>query len=223
MSEQYLRKLYDISDVFVCLSEHEGFGLPVFEAMRCGLPIVVWSITSLNDFMREHPLAFPYYDLNIFASAIASLQYDKIYNMVMDAQESILEKYNKEIVNEQLDISLSNFLDEGAKDYSDNFPYYLNKSNYLRKIINYNINYIKENFDNPPLRNHDSNPNLFSRYDKTIFQLLFKHMERLRFSQFENFENKGVFVIQGKKFLHRCGTVAGEDLFLHLIIIRVPT
>jgi glycosyltransferase involved in cell wall biosynthesis len=40
VSDQRLDELYRTSDVFVCLSDHEGFCFPLLEAMQHGLPVV---------------------------------------------------------------------------------------------------------------------------------------------------------------------------------------
>ena len=40
LTDAELAAWYDDADVFVCLSEHEGFCIPLLEAMRAGLPIV---------------------------------------------------------------------------------------------------------------------------------------------------------------------------------------
>lgn len=37
------------SDVFVCLSEHEGFCVPILEAMELGLPVVAYRAAAVTD------------------------------------------------------------------------------------------------------------------------------------------------------------------------------
>ena len=41
--------LYSNADVFVFPSLHEGFGMPVLEAMACGTPVITSKTTSLPE------------------------------------------------------------------------------------------------------------------------------------------------------------------------------
>jgi cytochrome P450 len=49
VSEEELVYAYRQADLFVCFSEHEGFGMPIFEAMRLGLPVMCLGRTALRD------------------------------------------------------------------------------------------------------------------------------------------------------------------------------
>ncbi len=42
VTDPALQSHYEAADVFLCLSEHEGFGAPLVEAMRTGLPVVAY-------------------------------------------------------------------------------------------------------------------------------------------------------------------------------------
>lgn len=42
-----------VADVFVCLSEHEGFCVPVLEAMELGVPVVAFSSSALPETVGE--------------------------------------------------------------------------------------------------------------------------------------------------------------------------
>jgi hypothetical protein len=102
VSEETLRGLYGRADVFMCLSEHEGFGLPVFEAMRCGIPVVAWGSSALSELLRDHPLAIEDFDIPAFASAVSSLRNPAVWKAVLSAQEQILNLYTKDAVLKQL-------------------------------------------------------------------------------------------------------------------------
>jgi glycosyltransferase involved in cell wall biosynthesis len=42
VTDAALQAHYEAADVFLCLSEHEGFGAPLVEAMRSGLPVIAY-------------------------------------------------------------------------------------------------------------------------------------------------------------------------------------
>ncbi|MGH9282752.1 MAG: glycosyltransferase family 4 protein [Acidimicrobiales bacterium] len=44
-----LRAHFEATDVFVCLSEHEGFCVPIVEAMRHGVPVVAYAATAVPE------------------------------------------------------------------------------------------------------------------------------------------------------------------------------
>jgi glycosyltransferase involved in cell wall biosynthesis len=48
-----LPELYNLADVFVYPSLYEGFGLPVLEAMACGVPVVTSNVSSMPEVVGE--------------------------------------------------------------------------------------------------------------------------------------------------------------------------
>ena len=44
-----LPALYTLAEMFVFPSLYEGFGLPVIEAMACGVPVVTGDVAALNE------------------------------------------------------------------------------------------------------------------------------------------------------------------------------
>lgn len=49
LDDHELFSLYRAADLFVCLSEHEGFGIPLIEAQLFGLPVVAYDSSSVRD------------------------------------------------------------------------------------------------------------------------------------------------------------------------------
>lgn len=52
-SEADLAKLYAAADIFSLPTTGEGFGLPIIEAMSCGVPVVVPDVSSHPDFVDQ--------------------------------------------------------------------------------------------------------------------------------------------------------------------------
>ncbi len=68
--ENELINLYQNAKVFVYPSLHEGFGLPVAEAMACGCPVVTSNLSSLPEVAGNACLLVNPYSVNDIASAI---------------------------------------------------------------------------------------------------------------------------------------------------------
>jgi glycosyltransferase involved in cell wall biosynthesis len=53
VSESELRSWYNKADIFLCLSEHEGFGVPLVEAMVHQVPIVAYAEPGVKETLRD--------------------------------------------------------------------------------------------------------------------------------------------------------------------------
>lgn len=53
LTDGQLAAWYDDADVFVCLSEHEGFCIPLLESMEAGLPIVAFAAGAVPETMGD--------------------------------------------------------------------------------------------------------------------------------------------------------------------------
>ncbi|HEX7044420.1 MAG TPA: glycosyltransferase family 1 protein [Burkholderiales bacterium] len=58
ISDEYLEKLYDAADCLIAASEGEGFGLPLIEAARRGLPILARDIPVFREVAGDHAAYF---------------------------------------------------------------------------------------------------------------------------------------------------------------------
>ena len=55
VSEEKLKAYYELADIFLCMSEHEGFGVPLLEAMRMGVPVISFSSSAIPETMGFYP------------------------------------------------------------------------------------------------------------------------------------------------------------------------
>lgn len=53
VTEEHLPMIYNSALLFICPSLYEGFGLPVLEAMACGVPVIVSNTSSLREIAKE--------------------------------------------------------------------------------------------------------------------------------------------------------------------------
>jgi len=65
-----IKSLYVAADVFLCTSEHEGFCVPLLEAMYFRLPIVAWGITAVPETMGGCSFLLNDWDEHEFAAHI---------------------------------------------------------------------------------------------------------------------------------------------------------
>lgn len=49
LSDSEVRALYETCAVYVCMSEHEGFCLPLIEAMHFGIPVLAWDGSAITE------------------------------------------------------------------------------------------------------------------------------------------------------------------------------
>lgn len=79
VEDDELRILYANCSLFVFPSFHEGFGLPVVEAMWCGAPAVGSKLSSVPEVIGRDDAQFDPYDLDEMATVIARALSDKAF------------------------------------------------------------------------------------------------------------------------------------------------
>jgi glycosyltransferase involved in cell wall biosynthesis len=77
--ERDLAGLYSGAICFVYPSYFEGFGLPIVEAMQCGVPVIAGNRTSLPEVVGDAGLLFDPFDTQALIKALAQVLDDSEY------------------------------------------------------------------------------------------------------------------------------------------------
>jgi glycosyltransferase involved in cell wall biosynthesis len=80
-----LEAYYQAADVFVCASDHEGFCVPLAEAMGHGVPIVAYGVTAVPETVAGAGLVLPDKSAVPFAAAVGRVLQDPTLREVLAA------------------------------------------------------------------------------------------------------------------------------------------
>jgi len=73
VSHEDLYAYYHLADAFVCLSEHEGFGVPLIEAMIFDIPVIAYDSSSIKNTLGDSGVLFKEKNLEYMAGFISLL------------------------------------------------------------------------------------------------------------------------------------------------------
>jgi glycosyltransferase involved in cell wall biosynthesis len=76
VSDQQLRSAFFGAGVFVSLSEHEGFGVPILEAMAAGVPVVGYAAAAVPETMGGAGILLRTKDPEVVAATVQALRTD---------------------------------------------------------------------------------------------------------------------------------------------------
>ncbi|MFA4996278.1 MAG: glycosyltransferase family 1 protein [Patescibacteria group bacterium] len=77
MSDQKLANLYALSDGLIFPSLYEGFGLPILEAMACGIPVITSNIPTSKEVAGDAAILVNPENVSEISEAINSIVFDK--------------------------------------------------------------------------------------------------------------------------------------------------
>lgn len=120
VTNEDLEAYYAVSDVFLCMSEHEGFCIPLLEAMKREIPIIAYSAAAVPDTLAEAGILVDTKEEEKIAAIINRLISDLKY------REKIIQLQNRRVCLLGLENhkpELKKIIDEVSKmeDYSYTF------------------------------------------------------------------------------------------------------
>jgi glycosyltransferase involved in cell wall biosynthesis len=93
VSNEELTALYDIADLFVCGSEHEGFCVPIIEAFYKHVPVLAYAATAVPATMDGGGVLFDTTDPFEIARLMEAVLDDaRVENAVLASQDAALER-----------------------------------------------------------------------------------------------------------------------------------
>lgn len=109
VEEEDIRSVYSLASVLAFPSLHEGFGIPVIEAMACGVPVLTSNVSALPEVAGDAAILVDPYSIDSIANGLIAilsdekLRYSLIYKgferiKVFNKKESakaIVESYQK--------------------------------------------------------------------------------------------------------------------------------
>jgi glycosyltransferase involved in cell wall biosynthesis len=101
--DEEMYALYQASDVFLSLSEHEGFGLPFIESMVFDLPIIAYNSTAVPYTLEGAGILINSQRADYVAELVQIVAHDKkLRQRLLQGQRQRLEKFKKQNLEELL-------------------------------------------------------------------------------------------------------------------------
>jgi glycosyltransferase involved in cell wall biosynthesis len=85
---------YRAADVFVCVSDHEGFCVPLLEAMHHGVPVVAYGATAVGQTVGSGGLVLPGKSPSLVAAAVGRVTGDRgLHDALVEAGNTRLDEF----------------------------------------------------------------------------------------------------------------------------------
>ena len=98
-----LAAFYRWADAYVSLSEHEGFCVPLVEAMAADVPVLAYAAGAVPETLGGAGVLFAPKDLELAAEMLGTLVYDQpVRNRVIAGQRRRLEDFAPARIEQQL-------------------------------------------------------------------------------------------------------------------------
>jgi glycosyltransferase involved in cell wall biosynthesis len=101
--DEDLGAFYRWADAYVSLSEHEGFCVPLIEAMAADVPVLAYAAGAVPETLGGAGLLFAPKDLEVAAELLGMLVYDRpLRERVLDGQRQRLAAFSTDRIEAQL-------------------------------------------------------------------------------------------------------------------------
>jgi glycosyltransferase involved in cell wall biosynthesis len=106
---------YRLASAYLCLSEHEGFCVPLLEAMHFDVPVVAYAATGVPGTMGDAGLLLPDKEFPAIAELVHRAVHDReLRARVVAGQRARLRAFDADAVGARLREHLESLASQGA-------------------------------------------------------------------------------------------------------------
>lgn len=99
INDQELIYYYSIADIFLSMSEHEGFSVPLLEAMQAEIPIIAYDSSAVPYTLGKSGVLIKKKNFLEIAELMHIIVEDKkLRNRIVDVQKNRLQDFSKDVV-----------------------------------------------------------------------------------------------------------------------------
>jgi glycosyltransferase involved in cell wall biosynthesis len=107
VSSEDLYSYYRLADIFLCMSEHEGFGVPLVESMVFDVPVIAYNSSNIKNTLNGGGILINEKDFDLVADIIYKLSINRVYRReIIYKQREAVKIYE----NNHIKLELMNFL-----------------------------------------------------------------------------------------------------------------
>ncbi len=114
ISDEALVAHFCAADLFLCLSQHEGFCVPIVESFYVDLPVVAYADTAVGDTMGLGPGALESLDLELAVERIHQVFTDAAFRQsLIDHGRAQISRFSLEAVSDRFQQTIEHIFDHG--------------------------------------------------------------------------------------------------------------
>ncbi|MDI6775211.1 MAG: glycosyltransferase [Verrucomicrobiota bacterium] len=111
--QHVLNAFYRAAHIFLCMSEHEGFCIPIIESMACGVPVMAYAAAAVPDTMDGAGILFREKNYELIAEMMGRVVHDAAFRAaVIRGQNERIARYRRRDPAADLRRELAPLLDE---------------------------------------------------------------------------------------------------------------
>ena len=97
VSESKLKAYYQVADAFFCMSEHEGFGVPLLEAMKLDVPVLAFRSSAIPETMDRAGIIANKKDYGLLAAMLDEMTSNaELRDKLLVSQQKRIERLEKQ-------------------------------------------------------------------------------------------------------------------------------